>query len=70
MFPNCEKENILEQIEELFKTNDKQMIINLIKNKISDAFIYGIESGTHSSKFLKLNGLPFDTNSYLKYKGL
>jgi translation initiation factor 6 (eIF-6) len=70
LIPDFEPENVQEQIDEILKTQNREQLLTLVRDQITKAFIYGIQSDQHSKGYLRAHGLPEDEIGYLKQKRL
>jgi hypothetical protein len=70
LIPDFQRENVEEQIDELLKTQNRELLLSLLRDQIEKAFNYAVQSNQHMPGYLKFKKLPQNAEEYLKLKGL
>lgn len=70
LIPDFQRENVEEQINEILKTQNRELLLSLLRDQIEKAFNYAVQSNQHMPGYLKFKKLPQNAEEYLKSKGL
>jgi hypothetical protein len=64
LIPDFKHENVAEQIDEILKTQNREQLLSLVRDQVSKAFIYGIQSDQHSKGYLRAHGFTLTSFSW------